>query len=152
VQRVKNKHKIYMLSVFYKDLHVYLCMYFFFLCMYVGFCLYACVCTCLLLCTSFIDDEELYRWIVGLDDRLLHFLIAMICALPLQTFLYFVFMYVEFKGNPFINCIWILPTSLGWCLTSDIFDLSLIWSWIIAHYFWDCDSEVACVELLLQSL
>jgi hypothetical protein len=93
-------------------------------CMYI-----LCVCTstlCLLLCTPFIADEELYRWIVGLKRRLLHSLIAMICALLLQNFPYLIFLSVEFKGNPCINWCWFLPTSLCWSLTSNEFDLS--WS------------------------
>jgi hypothetical protein len=60
---------------------------------------------CFLLFTPFIADKELYRWIVGLERRLLLLcLIAMICALPLQIFLYLVLLSVEFEGNPRINC------------------------------------------------
>jgi hypothetical protein len=60
--------------------------------------LYVCTSTLyLLLCTPLIVDEELYRWIVELNRLLLHCLIVMIYALPLQSFPYLIFLSIEFK-------------------------------------------------------
>jgi hypothetical protein len=60
--------------------------------------LYVCTSTLyLLLCTPLIVDEELYRWIVELKRPLLHCLIVMIYALPLQSFPYLIFLSIEFK-------------------------------------------------------
>jgi hypothetical protein len=90
---------MYTLSILYKGFQKNKRMY---VQMYVR--CYVCTATiCLLLCTSFIADEELYRWSVDLECPLLHCLIAIICTLPLQSFPYLILLSVELKGNPCIN-------------------------------------------------
>jgi hypothetical protein len=136
----------------YRRMKEFLSMY---LCMCIYMYLYAHVFFGLLLCTLFIANEELYRWMFDLELHLLHCLIVMIYALLLWNFSYLFSLSVESKWNPCIKFFDDLhPMSLCWSLTSYKW-LSYVDAWsnldLIPLYFWDCDS-VVCVELRLQSL
>jgi ABC-type multidrug transport system permease subunit len=69
------------------------------MCIYVSLCagVFIGYCTCLLFCTPFIADEELYSWSFDLGASSSSLLIAMICALPLWSFPYLFCLSVERK-------------------------------------------------------
>jgi hypothetical protein len=121
--------------------------------MYLRFCAYISVC-CLLLCTPFIADEELCRWTFDLRASSSSLLIAIICALPLWSFPYLIFLSDEFKGNPCINVAWSSLTSLCWYLTSDKWLAAPVDAWsgldLIPLYFWDCDSVCCMLNVCIK--